>query len=38
MVLKRPLRSWRTAARYWWPRRLTLGREARIHAWFWWNF
>lgn len=35
MVLKRPIRSFRIAMRYWYPKRLTLGVCPRIHAWLW---
>ena len=38
MVVKKPLRHWRVALRYWYPRRLTLPCNPRVHAWLWWNF
>ena len=38
MVLKKPTRSLRMALKYWWPKRLTLKHNPRIHAWLWWNF
>jgi len=36
--LKKPIRSIRIALKYWWPRRLTLKDNPRVHAWLWWNF
>ena len=38
MVLKKPTRNLRMALRYWFPKRLTLECNPRIHAWVWWNF
>lgn len=44
MVLFKPLRSFRIAMKYWWPRRLTKnltaepGKELYISAWLWWNY
>ena len=36
--LKVPHRSFRMALRYWWPTRLTMPENPRVHAWLWWNF
>lgn len=36
-VFKRPLRSFHAAMRYWWPTRLTMAYNPRVHAWLWWN-
>lgn len=33
-----PHRSFRKALRYWYPYRLTLAHNSRVHAWLWWNF
>ena len=35
---KRPLRNFRTALIYWFPKRLTMNHNLRVHAWLWWNF
>jgi hypothetical protein len=37
-VLKKPIRSFKSALRYLIPERLTLETNPRIHAWLWWNF
>lgn len=31
-------RSLKIALRYWWPHRLTMKYNPRVHAWLWWNF
>lgn len=36
--LKRPIRTFKMALRYWYPKRLTMKYNPRIHAWLWWNF
>jgi len=36
--LKIPHRSIKMALRYWYPKRLTLKSNPRVHAWLWWNF
>ena len=40
IVIAKPIRRFRWALRYWFPRRLTLNLpdRPRIHAWLWWNF
>jgi len=34
----KPTRRAKHALRYWFPKRLTLESNTRIHAWLWWNF
>lgn len=38
MVTAKPKRKLRQAFQYWWPKRLTLKSNPRVHAWLWWNF
>jgi hypothetical protein len=38
MYLARPIRRLKIALLYWYPKRLTLKCNPRIHAWLWWNF
>ena len=38
LVLAKPKRRLRVTLSYWYPRRLTLKSNPRIHAWLWWNF
>jgi len=38
MVLAKPIRTIKQAIRYWFPYRLTLKHNKRVHAWLWWNF
>jgi hypothetical protein len=38
MAMAKPIRSLKSALRYWYPKRLTLEHNPRIHAWLWWNF
>ena len=38
IVFKKPYRTFKMAMRYWYPRRLTLKCNPRVHAWLWWNF
>ena len=38
LVRKVPHRTLRIALRYWFPHRLTLAKNPRVHAWLWWNF
>jgi len=38
MVIAKPTRNIKRALCYWYPKRLTLKDNPRIHAWLWWNF
>lgn len=38
MVLAEPKRTLKKALSYWFPWRLTLKSNPRVHAWLWWNF
>jgi hypothetical protein len=39
IYLAKPVRSFKWALKYWYPKRLTLKEnKKRVHAWLWWNF
>jgi hypothetical protein len=38
LVLKRPIRSFRTALFYWYLKRITISHNPAIYAWLWWNW